>query len=163
MKKKEKIYNKTKLYLQSINDKDINKKMKKLEKLLEISNRKELYSSLYDELCDYLDDYFYNKNICEFKCNICGKRRLKNNPNENGCCYSLTKKKLCKYLVSGRCSIRCLACKLYICSYLRSKGYNFNLDNIYLSKYTLNRVQKYYLTHKFFLPKEKILKSILFI
>ena len=164
---KNKIIEKTKQFLLDNKDSNINEKLDLLDHILSIPKRKERYSLLYDALCDYLDDYFYNKNICEFKCNTCAKKRLLAKrdgtyPYENGCCYGVLKKELCHYLgKDGKCTIRNLACKLYTCNYLKEKGYHFKLKNIYLSKYTLSPFQKYYLTHKFFEPKEKVLKGLL--
>jgi len=164
---KQKILAKTKEFLLSNKEDNIEEKMEIMNKIVSKSNRKDYYSLLYDYICDYLDKYFYVDNICEFKCNTCIKKRLlakKNNtkPYENGCCYGVIKKKLCSYLgKDGRCTIRNVACKLYTCNYLKEKGYHFKLKNIYLSKYTLSPIQKHYLTHKFFEPKEKVLKGLL--
>ena len=45
---KEKVLRKTKEYLVSINDSDIDEKMKIMDHLLSIKKRKEFYSTLYE-------------------------------------------------------------------------------------------------------------------
>ena len=60
------IYNKTENYLKKKNEKDINKKLKLIEKVLKKKDIKERYSYLYDLLCNYLDNEFKEQNICNF-------------------------------------------------------------------------------------------------
>ena len=164
---KNRVLRKTKEYLISIDDPEVDKKMKIMEEIVSQKTRKERMSLLYDYLCDYLDNIFYGRNICEFKCNTCIKKRLfaeKKNmkPTTNGCCYGTLKKRLCPNLgKDGRYTIRNVGCKLFTCYYLKGKGYHYRLEHIYLSKYTLSIFQKYYLANTFFVPKEKVLKGLL--
>ena len=48
-------------------------------------NRYERYNYIYDNVCDYLDSYFYGKNLCDFKNNKCGEKR--NTDSNTGCCH----------------------------------------------------------------------------
>lgn len=151
---------------EDISKKDKKNRINKMKEILEIKNRNLKYSILYDELCDYLDNKCQEYNLCKFKDGICEKRRCvckKNVPiYPNGCCYSTTRGKNCKYLTDKGCSIRNVGCKLFICSYIRkTRKVKFSLNEIYLSKYTLNLRQKVYLSTTFFVTKEELLKGLL--
>lgn len=166
-RKNQRVYNKTRKYLERIRDSQIEGKMKIIEYILKIKDKKIRYSKLYDLLCDYLDHEFQENNYCNFKNGICEKRRClcQENPNEpllkNGCCYSIRKKENCKYLTSTGCSIKNIACKLYTCDYLRKKKVKIRLNSIYLIRYTLNRRQKLYLSTTFFTPKEELIRGLI--
>lgn len=154
-----------------IEDEPITKKekelrIKKITEILEITDRNEKYSRLYDELCDYLDNKCQEYNLCKFKNGICEKRRCvckKDVPiYQNGCCYSTTRHENCKYLTDKGCSVRNIACKLFICGYIKkTRKVKFSLNKIYLSKYTLNFIQKVYLSSTFFTTKDVLLKGLL--
>ena len=80
----------------------------------------------------------------------------------NGCCYSTTRHENCKYLTDKGCSVRNVACKLFICGYIKkTRKVKFSLNKIYLSKYTLNFIQKVYLSSTFFTTKDVLLKGLL--
>lgn len=154
-----------------IEDEPITKKekelrIKKITEILEITDRNEKYSRLYDELCDYLDNKCQEFNLCKFKNGICEKRRCMYNKDvpiyPNGCCYSTTRHENCKYLTDKGCSVRNVACKLFICDYVKkTRKVKFSLNKIYLSKYTLNFIQKVYLSSTFFTTKDVLLKGLL--
>ena len=135
---------------------------------MNIKDKRKRYSKMHDYICDYLDKVFYSDNACEFTNNICAHRRymiekgIKKDVYENGCCYGYKEGKSCDYLKNGRCSIRNVACKLFTCPYLKiNRGIRYSLNKIYLSKYILNRRQKFYLTHTFFVEKEIILDGLI--
>lgn len=161
------IYKKTINYLNQ-NKENTKDKEKLLKKIININNTKKRYDYIYEALCRYLDKEFKEKNPCDFRCNICKKSRylkennIKRNSYLNGCCYSYTEKSNCKYFKSnGTCSTKCLGCKLFICDYLKKEGYNYKLNNIYLSKYLFNYRQKKYIEYAVKKPKEEIIKGIL--
>ena len=166
-KKDENIYNKTKKYLEEINDKDINSKMKIVDSILEIEDKEKRVNYIYDLLCDYLDKEFKDKNICDFNCGICKKRQemirqgVKKSTYVNGCCYSYLKNSNCKYLDNGTCTTRNLGCKLFTCDYLIRKGYKYKLKDIYLSKYFFNFRQKLYIENSTRISKEEVIKGIM--
>ena len=165
--KDEKIYNKTKIYLEKKNDNDIDNKLKVISKGLEIKNKKERLNYVYDLICDYLDNEFKEKNICDFKCDICVRRQdmidrgIKKDTYKNGCCYSYIKSKDCIYLENGKCKTKNIGCKLFTCHYLRKKGYKYKLNDIYLAKYFFNLRQKLYIENAIKLSKEEVIKGIL--
>lgn len=167
-RKDNQIYLKTKKYLEKINDSEIDKKMKVVDKVLDITNKEKRYSYLYDLICDYLDNEFRTKNICGFDCGICKRRKdmidrnIKKKTYENGCCYGYKNSKPCEHLIPGKgCSIKNIACKTFTCFYLRKQGYRFKLNNLYLAKYFFNYRQKFYIENTYFVDKNVIMKGIL--
>ena len=121
----EKIYTKTKKFLEKKNDPKIEDKLKVIKKVLSIEDKEKRLDYLYDLICDYLDNEFKDKNICNFKCDICARRQdmidrgIKKDTYKNGCCYSYIKKKDCIYLSKGKCKTKNIGCKLFTCHYLR--------------------------------------------
>ena len=109
-------------------------------KLLDILNthrRKDKYNLIYDYACNYLDNEFQKNNWCGFKNNMCECNR--NKPIEyqtSSCCTRTYTKETCKYLdeEKKRCSIRCLACKLFVCNYLIKKGVKYTSNKVYCLK-----------------------------
>ena len=132
-----------------------------------------IYSKAYDLACDYLDSYFYGKNLCDFHDNKCGYKKDFNI--EVGCCRHFKKhrqfgmlfgEKLinCEYLDSdGRCSVKCLGCKLYTCPYLEKKGIKFKLKEIFPINSIFNWKQKIYIKSVVYKSKEDIMKKIMFL
>lgn len=125
----------------------------------------EKYDYIYDSVCDYLDNEFTCKNICEFKNNKCIAKRDFNLT--CGCCRhykSLFSNQLvqCEYLINKRCSTKCLACKMFTCHYLvKNKGIKYNIQNIFLLRKFFNPIQKIIILIGFFTSKEKIMKRLL--
>lgn len=131
-------------------------------------NRYERYNYIYDTVCDYLDEFFYGKNLCDFKDNKCGEKR--NTSSTWGCCRHykikwlgpLTKWVLCEHLKEDyTCGAKCLGCKLYTCDYLRSKGVIFRIKDILLLDAFFNPLQKLVIKCTVFTPKEKIIKRLM--
>lgn len=101
--------------------------------------RYDMYNYIYDTVCDYLDSFFYGKNLCDFKNNKCGEKR--NTSSTWGCCRHykvkmlgpLTKFVLCEHLKEDyTCGAKCIGCKLFTCDYLQSKGIKFKIKDILL-------------------------------
>lgn len=133
------------------------------------STRYERYNYIYDTVCDYLDSYFYGKNLCDFQNNKCGEKR--NTSSTTGCCHHFKHKALgpfsklvlCEYLntVNYTCDAKCLSCKLFTCDYLNSKGIKFRIKDILLLDVFFNPLQKFFIKYMVFTPKEKILKRLI--
>jgi len=70
--------------------------------------------------CDYIDLENKINNMCDFKDNKCIKHREKNIDKNTGCCIST-----CKFAGQGKCPVKCLSCKLFMCKYLTELGYCF--------------------------------------
>ena len=132
------------------------------------NSRYERYNYIYDAVCDYLDGYFYGKNLCDFQNNKCGEKR--NTSSVTGCCHQFKHKALgpfsklvlCEYLNKENytCDAKCISCKLFTCDYLKKKGINFKIKDILLLDTFFNPVQKYYIKTMVYTPKEKILKRL---
>lgn len=130
--------------------------------------RYERYNYIYDTVCDYLDSYFYGKNLCDFKDNKCGEKR--NTSSLTGCCHHfkhkslgpLSKLVLCEYLKEDyTCGAKCISCKLFTCDYLEKKGIKFRIKDILLLDAFFNPLQKYFIKYMVFTPKDKILKRLM--
>lgn len=129
----------------------------------------ERYNYIYDTVCDYLDSYFYGKNLCDFKDNKCGEKR--NTSSVIGCCRHykikligpLSKFVPCEYLDKKdyTCSARCIACKLFTCDYLEKKGVKFKIKDILLLNVFFNPLQKYFIKYMVYTPKDKIIKRLM--
>lgn len=132
------------------------------------TNRYNRYNYIYDTVCDYLDSFFYGKNLCDFKDNKCGEKR--NTTSTIGCCRHyrskllgpLTKFVPCEHLKEDHtCGAKCISCKLFTCDYLRKKGIVFKIKDILLLDVFFNPIQKYFVKYMVFTPKEKILKRLM--
>ena len=125
-------------------------------KLLDIINthkRKEKYSLIYDNACDYLDEEFMKNNWCCFKNNMCVCNRNKPKEYQTGsCCTRTYTRETCKHFDKNikRCGIRCLACKLFVCDYLKKKGIKYSANKVPFLKYFLSPRQKLISTYSFF-------------
>lgn len=134
------------------------------------NTRYERYNYIYDTVCDYLDSFFYGKNLCDFKDNKCGEKR--NTSSLTGCCHHFKHKALgpssklvlCEYLKEDyTCGVKCISCKLFTCDYLEKKGIKFRIKDILLLDTFFNPLQKYFIKYMVFTPKGKILKRLMII
>lgn len=72
----------------------------------------------------------------------------------------LTKLVKCEHLKEDyTCGAKCISCKLFTCNYLEKKGIKFRIKDILLLDVFFNPIQKYFIRY---IPKEKILKRIMF-
>ena len=131
-------------------------------------NKFQRYNYIYDTVCDYLDNFFYGKNLCDFKENQCGEKR--GTTSRIGCCHHFKVKWLgpftklvpCEHLKEDyTCGAKCIGCKLFTCDYLEQKGVKFRIKDILLLDTFFNPVQKYFIKFMVFTPKEKIIKRLM--
>lgn len=129
---------------------------------LNIKDLEKRYSYIYDVVCNYLDNEFQGKDICNFKNSKCISVRNNGHcPNsKNGCCYG-TNRGLCINFKDGKCSIQSLSCKLFTCRYLKKKGIKFSVNDIDLLKYFFNLRQKYIIDTSIFKDKDEIIDLLL--
>lgn len=136
------------------------------------NTRYERYNYIYDTVCDYLDNFFYGKNLCDFKDNKCGEKRSVNSDSYVGCCHHYKNKllgpiipknlTLCEHLKEDyTCGAKCLGCKLFTCDYLEKKGVKFKIKDILLLNVFFNPLQKYFIKTMVFTPKEQIIKRLM--
>lgn len=132
------------------------------------NTRYERYNYIYDTVCNYLDSYFYGKDLCDFQNNKCGEKR--NTSSLTGCCHHfrikclgpLTKLVLCEYLKEDyTCGAKCISCKLFTCDYLEKKGIKFRIKDILLLNVFFNPLQKYFIKYMVFTLKDKIIKRLM--
>lgn len=135
------------------------------------NTRYERYNYIYDKACDYLDSYFYGKNLCDFKDNQCGGKR--GTSSLIGCCRHYKNMFLgpismksnfipCEHLKSDyTCGAKCISCKLFTCDYLNKKGIKFRIREILILDTFFNPLQKYVIKYGVFTPKDKIMKRIM--
>lgn len=133
----------------------------------------DMYNYIYDTMCDYLDNQFVEKNLCDFQNNKCGEKRCTSSL--TGCChhyknmflgpFSLKSNfVLCEYFDTTLkcCTTKCISCKLFTCDYLEKKGVKFKIRDFLLLDTFFNLSQKYIIKYKVFTPKSVILKKLLF-
>ena len=125
-----------------------------------------MYEYIYDKICEYLDNEFINKNLCNFENDKCIAKR--NTNCTMGCCHnfkSLFSNNLvvCKYLQNKTCSAHCLSCKLFTCDYLQKQGIQFKISDILLADCFFNIMQKLIIKASLFTTKEQIIKEIMFL
>ena len=127
-----------------------------------IKNIEKRYNYIYDTVCDYLDNEFQEKNICQFKNNKCVGVTDGYHCKEsiNGCCYG-RKRGLCKNFINGKCNIKSISCKLFTCRYLKKNKIKYNSDNIPILKYFFNKRQKTIIEDSIFIDKEEIINKLL--
>ena len=150
-----------------VNDSFINKYSLIKDKIyiinaVNIKDLRKRYSYIYDIVCDYLDNDFKKKNICDFIDNKCVSVRNKSHCMEscNGCCYG-TNRGLCKNFVDGKCVIKSISCKLFTCRYLKKNGIKYSINEIPLLKYFFNIRQKFVLDNSIFKDKDEIIELLL--
>ena len=141
-------------------DDKTNRELSIIEKGINIKDKKERYSYVYDEVCKILDEKV-DTNYCEFKDNVCYRDRLKNNGHKNGCCECLGRGK-CKYLNDGVCTMKsCMACKLFTCASLRKKGIDEKANNYLPLKVFFTKKQRDILSYSYWTPKDVVIKRLL--
>lgn len=131
-------------------------------------DKKKKNDFLYDEVCDYLDNIVVKNNVCGFKNNVCVAKR--GTGCKNGCCHHFKNKRLgilyqkklynCEYQKDKRCTAKCITCKMYMCDYLRKRGYSFTMSNVLIIKRYFNILQKLVIKTNFFTTKEDIMKKL---
>lgn len=139
-------------------------------KALTINDKRQRYEYIYDTVCNQLDKEFQDNNFCDFKCDRCKASRANYTRNKvMGCCYSFNYNvwrgayniRLCKYLKDNKCTIKCIACKMFTCKYLQKKGIKYNVNNILLLDCFFSRKQKEIISSNFFIDKNEIIDKLL--
>ena len=133
-----------------------------------------MYSKIYNQVCDFLDDEFKRNNLCDFKNNQCFANREGTSAHSTmGCCYTfkysqnpfakelLTNVKQCQFLDCNRCSIKSISCKLFTCKSLQKRGIKFDSHKILLLDCFFNKKQHLVLNKNFFKTKDEIINKLL--
>lgn len=91
------------------------KEFKTIVEALNIKNRYKRIYFVIDNLCNQIDRYYKDCNLCEFKNNQCLCHRKQNLNYINGCCRK------CRYQSTNGCTTKNFACKMFNCTYARRK------------------------------------------
>lgn len=138
----------------NIND-SFKNELKEIERIFNIKDRHKRINAMYLSVCDYIDKYYIDKNVCEFKNDTCVCQRMGfEKAKINGCCGS------CKYLEEHGCSIKSLACKLFYCRYMKKKNKIFKPNDIKVFKYFYSPAQKVIAKFNFFHTEEENCKLL---
>ncbi len=143
-------------------------------KAISISNLKEKYTYIYDNLFQSLNLVWEKNNPCKFCDNSCiASRNHKTAHEKNGCCYSFVYSKnifkfiddvkLCQYLGEDKkCTTQNISCKLFVCNYLRkNKIFQIKINDYFLIKAFFNNKQKLIIKYNFFKSKNEIINKLL--
>ena len=121
--------------------------------IFNLKRRKKEIENIYDSVCDILDDYYKDKNLCEFDCNRCLVQR-KNNKHYNGCCRK------CVHWSATGCKTRNITCKFYYCYLVKEKNKILTYDEIaLLNKFSFR--QRILIKHNYFSSREEIIIDLL--
>lgn len=142
--------------------------LKTLQALLQEDVYKEC-EVVYDYICDELDKKFADNSICQFENNRCiVNRKHYNKDKVMGCCYSFdynglyfSNVKLCEHQKEHKCDIKCMACKLFTCEYLRKHGIRFTLEKMPVALAFFSKKQRNILRTTFFVEKETVIKKVM--
>ena len=111
-------------------------------------------------VCDYIDkENSLNKMCGDFKENKCRKQQENNLEKVNGCCVNP-----CKYRRDGQpCPVKCLSCKLFMCSFLERQGYKFYINYLPILRLYLSFFERFVLLGCLFRSEKQTLHYLLFI
>jgi len=120
-------------------------------KALNIKNRKQRITFIYDESCRLIDEKTKEKNICGFKNCKCYTQR--NNKYSYGCC------RICRYKTDSGCPTKNLACKLFNCSEVKTRHKVIEYNDLKILK-LLSIRQRFLVKSDYFTLREKVLKDL---
>ena len=125
-----------------------NKDIELIINALNIKNRYKRITYIYDESCNYIDNYYKGKNLCGFnKKGICRTNTL------NGCCRK------CFQWKEGGCSTRNLTCKLFYCTKVCDKYKVLKFSDVKLIK-CLSFRNQIIVKHNYFTKREDYIMDL---
>lgn len=147
--------------------KDIINILSKAVALLNIENKEQRNSMIYDFLCEYLENDIKLLNYCDFKDSVCiAKRDIVNNKTnypqyeKDGCCHSFVSPQRCEYLnKKNTCDITCISCRAFVCKYLKERGQGYNFFDSVIFRCFCGPLKNRVYVWNFFKPKEQIMKK----
>lgn len=120
-------------------------------KALNIKNKKARITFIYQTACQQIDNYYQDKNICEFENNKCLAQR--NSNKINGCC------RICEYRTGGSCLVHNLACKLFYCDEVSQKHKILNFNDLPILK-CLNKRQRFMIKSDYFSLEKDVINDL---
>ena len=148
-------------------------------KAIEIQDKRERTTFLYEKLCDELDAVWKKFNPCNFCNGICAAGKTdKRYSGPDGCCAKafdlsfwkepfavLTQSKFfpCPYLgEKDGCTTQNAACKLFVCNYIKKNHLiELNPHEFIIYEACFSQKQRLILTYNFFRNKEQLLDKLL--
>lgn len=154
-------------YNGSNKQKDILKILSKAVILIQIEDKKERISKVYDFLCEYLENDIKLLKYCDFRNSACVAQRDKINDKrtfpkyeKDGCCHSYLSPNKCEYLnKDNSCDITCISCRAFVCKYLQERGQGYNFFNSVIFRCFCSPLNNKDFVWNFFQPKGFILKK----
>lgn len=122
---------------------------------LNIKKRRERIYFIINNLCDQIDDYYKNKNICSFCNGKCGNYRKNNLDYKNGCCRK------CRYQSSSGCTSKNFACKMFNCTYVKERYKTIKYNDLVLLK-VLTPLQRLVLKDDYFSSIDEVTNDLFF-
>ena len=132
--------------------------------ILNSKSRREKYELIYDYSCEYLDNEFIRKKICNFENDTCIRNRCRTKGIKvSSCCENSKNHFVCDKFdnVNKCCSIKSLGCKLYTCYFLRKKGIRYRVNDVPYLKYFLSIRQKAICINSIFKDKDEIVDKFM--
>ena len=128
-----------------------NKDIAPIIKALNIKNRKERITYIYDYACNYVDEYMKKQNLnpCGFINCKCRVQRKENSKYINGCCRK------CYLNTKEGCSTSNLTCKLFYCKDMKNKYKTLKIKDIKMLN-LLSFRQRIMINSSYFITREKI-------
>jgi len=144
----------------------LTRELSELINILSYTDKYQMYSHIYELLCNNLEKDIENYSYCIFKDNKCIAQRDKLNTNNwpknecNGCCHDVGKNTACQYLDYKKCNISCISCRLFTCRYLKDRGIDYNIRKNIHAKCFFNFLQIPVLIWNFYTPKSEIINKL---
>lgn len=127
--------------------------LKPIVEALNIKNRKQRITYIYDTACQQIDDHYQNKNICGFKNNKCYVQQKLQNGTINGCC------RCCMYQSPKGCTTKNLTCKLFTCSEVEKRCQVIKFDDLKILN-LLSIRNKMILKSDYFSKREDVINDL---
>ncbi len=136
-----------------INNKNSDGNVEKIIMALNIKSRKKRLCYVYDQACLEINNYFNNRNLCDFVNNQCLMQRKIGSKKINGCC------RMCRYQSDKGCQTSNLACKFFYCSEVKKRIKVLVPKDIQILK-LLTKRQLLILGDDFFAKREDVINDL---
>ncbi len=127
--------------------------IKNIINALNIKNRKERITYIYDTACKEIDSHYKNKDICGFKNSKCYVQQKLKNGKINGCC------RWCLYQSPKGCTTKNLTCKLFTCSEVEKRCKVIKFEDLNILK-VLTKRQRLITKSNYFTKRETFINDL---
>ncbi|MCR5186703.1 MAG: hypothetical protein K6D97_06280 [Clostridia bacterium] len=134
-------------------DNKISDQAKEICKALNIKDKVKRIEYVYDSCIRVIEDYYKDKNYCDFVDGQCFCQRDDNSSRKNGCCQ------ICKYQSENGCPTQNLSCKLFYCDEVSKNNQMLSLKELKILK-VFNLRRRIIAIDNFFARKEDVIKDI---